>query len=85
MGILGILKAGAAWLALDPALPRVVHLHRRAAFAGTWGELQRDLRDGPEKAVQRLLDGAAMVGPRTAAEAARRRAAAASWSARRSG
>jgi uncharacterized protein (DUF1800 family) len=40
-------------------LPRVVHLHRRAAFAATWDELQRDLKDGPERAVQRLLDGAA--------------------------
>jgi hypothetical protein len=34
-------------------LSRVVHLHRRAAFAGTWDELQRDLKDGPEKAVSR--------------------------------
>lgn len=40
-------------------LARVVHLHRRAAFAGTWGELQRDLNDGPEKAIARLLDGSA--------------------------
>jgi uncharacterized protein (DUF1800 family) len=40
-------------------LRRVVHLHRRAAFAGTWGELQRDLADGPEKAVARLLNGKA--------------------------
>jgi uncharacterized protein (DUF1800 family) len=40
-------------------LRRVVHLHRRAAFAGTWTELQRDLRDGPEKAVARLLTGTA--------------------------
>jgi uncharacterized protein (DUF1800 family) len=40
-------------------LARVVHLHRRAAFAGTWAELQRDLKDGPERAVRRMLDGAA--------------------------
>jgi uncharacterized protein (DUF1800 family) len=40
-------------------LPRVVHLHRRAAFAGTWDELRRDLADGPEKAVGRLLAGTA--------------------------
>src|SRR5262249_36132154 len=40
-------------------LARVVHLHRRAAFAGTWAELQRDLADGPEKAVGRLLSGSA--------------------------
>jgi uncharacterized protein (DUF1800 family) len=53
------------WAAYSPDdrqpwdLRRVVHLHRRAAFAGTWGELQRDLTDGPEKAVSRLLDGMA--------------------------
>jgi uncharacterized protein (DUF1800 family) len=53
------------WAAYAPGekqpwdLRRVVHLHRRAAFAGTWGELQRDLRDGPEKAVARLLNGTA--------------------------
>jgi uncharacterized protein (DUF1800 family) len=40
-------------------LKRVVHLHRRAAFAGTWDELQRDLKDGPEKAVARLVAGTA--------------------------
>jgi uncharacterized protein (DUF1800 family) len=34
---------------------RVVHLHRRAGFAATWGELQRDLKDGPDKSVGRLL------------------------------
>jgi uncharacterized protein (DUF1800 family) len=44
-------------------LKRVVHLHRRAAFAGTWGELQRDLADGPDKAVGRLLDGQANLHP----------------------
>lgn len=36
---------------------RVVHLHRRAGFAATWSEIQRDLRDGPEAAVTRLLRG----------------------------
>ncbi len=41
------------------SLARVIHLHRRAAFAATWDELQRDLADGPEPAVRRLLDGAA--------------------------
>ena len=34
---------GAPW-----NLRRVVHLHRRAGFAATWLELQRDLVDGPE-------------------------------------
>lgn len=40
-------------------LRRVVHLHRRAAFAGTWDELHRDLADGPQAAVSRLLAGTA--------------------------
>jgi uncharacterized protein (DUF1800 family) len=38
-------------------LRRVVHLHRRAGFAATWQELQRDLKDGPAKSVDRLLQG----------------------------
>ena len=40
-------------------LRRVVHLHRRAGFAGTWDELQRDLKDGPAAAVDRILAGTA--------------------------
>lgn len=38
-------------------LRRVVHLHRRAAFAAPWGVLQRDLVDGPQAAIDRLLAG----------------------------
>src|SRR5215468_10370376 len=38
-------------------LRRVVHLHRRAGFAASWDELQRDLKDGPEKSLDRLLKG----------------------------
>lgn len=38
-------------------LSRVVHLHRRAGFSGNWDELQRDLREGPEAAVDRFLSG----------------------------
>jgi uncharacterized protein (DUF1800 family) len=38
-------------------LRRVVHLHRRAGFAGTWDELQRDLRDGPGASIDRILAG----------------------------
>src|SRR3954466_13394257 len=38
-------------------LRRVVHLHRRAGFAATWEELQRDLKDGPEASINRLLEG----------------------------
>src|SRR5436305_4107520 len=36
---------------------RVVHLHRRAGFAATWTQIQRDLADGPEASVARLLAG----------------------------
>ncbi|MFI5454403.1 MAG: DUF1800 family protein [Isosphaerales bacterium] len=43
---------GAPW-----NLRRVVHLHRRAGFAATWDELQRDLKDGPEASINRLLEG----------------------------
>src|SRR4249919_1169555 len=38
---------------------RVVHLHRRAGFAATWDELQRDLKDGPRASVDRLVAGKA--------------------------
>jgi uncharacterized protein (DUF1800 family) len=40
-------------------LRRVVHLHRRAGFAATWDELQRDLKEGPAACVDRLLAGKA--------------------------
>jgi uncharacterized protein (DUF1800 family) len=40
-------------------LHRVVHLHRRAGFAATWNEIQRDLKDGPEKSIERVLSGKA--------------------------
>ncbi len=36
---------------------RVVHLHRRVVFGGTWNELQRDLNEKPQDAVSRLLSG----------------------------
>src|SRR5579884_3568144 len=39
-------------------LRRVVHLHRRAGFAATWSEIQRDLKDGPGPSIDRLLSGA---------------------------
>jgi uncharacterized protein (DUF1800 family) len=42
-------------------LRRVVHLHRRAGFAAVWDELQRDVHDGPEAAVDRFLAGRACV------------------------
>src|SRR6185437_5751516 len=40
-------------------LRRVVHLHRRAGFAATWSEIQRDLKDGPKASIDRLLTGKA--------------------------
>src|SRR5262249_10345517 len=39
-------------------LVRAWTLRRRAGFAGTWAELQRDLESGPEEAVDRVLAGA---------------------------
>jgi uncharacterized protein (DUF1800 family) len=38
-------------------LRRVVHLHRRAGFAATWSEIQRDLKGGPGPSIDRLLSG----------------------------
>src|SRR5258707_3134521 len=43
-------------------LSRVVHLHRRAGFAASWDELQRDLNDGPEASINRVLEGKARRG-----------------------
>jgi hypothetical protein len=40
-------------------LKRVLHLHRRAGFAASWDELQRDLKDGPGKCLDRILKGEA--------------------------
>ncbi len=38
-------------------LRRVVHLHRRAGFAASWEELERDLKEGPDASINRLLEG----------------------------
>lgn len=38
-------------------LRRVVHLHRRAGFAATWDELQRDLQEGPQASIDRVMNG----------------------------
>jgi hypothetical protein len=37
-------------------LKKVAHLHRRAAFGASWTELKRDLKEGPDAAVDRLLE-----------------------------
>lgn len=56
-------KTSDPWTAYAPDadspwnLARVVHLHRRAGFAATWGEVQRDLKDGPAKSIERVLRG----------------------------
>jgi uncharacterized protein (DUF1800 family) len=53
------------WAAYKPSdevpwdLRRVAHLHRRAGFAGSWAELQRDIKDGPDASIDRLLTGKA--------------------------
>jgi uncharacterized protein (DUF1800 family) len=36
-----------------------VHLHRRAGLGASWPEIERDLKDGPEASVNRLLAGKA--------------------------
>ena len=45
----------------SPELPwnfqRAKHLHRRASFGATWSELNRDVKDGVDAAVNRLLSG----------------------------
>jgi uncharacterized protein (DUF1800 family) len=38
-------------------LERVVRIHRRAGFGATWDEVRRDLADGPEPSIGRLLSG----------------------------
>jgi uncharacterized protein (DUF1800 family) len=54
-----------AWAPYEPSAEapwdrrRVVHLHRRAGFAATWAEVQRDLKDGPKASIDRLLAGKA--------------------------
>jgi uncharacterized protein (DUF1800 family) len=51
------------WAPYEPSaeapwnLRRVVHLHRRAGFAASWPEIERDLKEGPEASVTRLLEG----------------------------
>ena len=58
-------KSAGYWQPYLPAdtapwnLKRVVHLHRRAGFVATWNELQRDLADGPEASIGRVISGKA--------------------------
>ena len=43
-------------------LRRVVHLHKRAGFGATWPEIKRDLSDGPEASIERVLTGTSRIG-----------------------
>ncbi len=58
-----VAESGGQWASYVPDsqapwdLRRVVHLHRRTGFAATWDEIQRDLKDGPEASINRLLEG----------------------------
>jgi uncharacterized protein (DUF1800 family) len=36
---------------------RVAHLHRRAGFGATWGQVRRDVTEGFEPSLRRILDG----------------------------
>ena len=53
-------------------LSRVVHLHRRAGFGATWKEIQRDLKDGINTSVDRVLKGSSRLSgvPKEFAETA---------------
>ena len=50
------------WRAYQPTasdpwdIRKVAHLHRRAGFGANWRELQRDLADGPQASITRLLN-----------------------------
>ena len=52
-----------AWQPYKPSgdapwgLKRAGHLHRRAAFGASMAELQRSVKDGPAKSLERLLKG----------------------------
>src|SRR5580704_2812400 len=49
------------WVPYEPSpqepwdLRKVSHLHRRAGFGANWAELTRDLKAGPAKSIERLL------------------------------
>jgi uncharacterized protein (DUF1800 family) len=59
----------APWEAYEPsdASPwnrrRVVHLHRRAGFGAPWSQIERDLADGPQASIDRLLAGKSSAKP----------------------
>jgi uncharacterized protein (DUF1800 family) len=55
-------SAPSGWRRYEPSdsapwdLQRVVHLHRRAGFGADWESLQRDLGEGPDATIDRLLN-----------------------------
>jgi len=52
-----------AWSVYTPTdsapwdMARVAHLHRRAGFRAPWHVLKRDLAEGPETSIRRLIEG----------------------------
>ncbi len=54
---------GACWLPWRPAGSdrwdegKAAHLHRRAGFGATWGQVIRDVSEGFERAVRRVIEG----------------------------
>jgi uncharacterized protein (DUF1800 family) len=59
---------GQAWKPYQPGTDspwnaaRVAHLHRRAGFGATWGQIERGLAEGFEPSIRRVLEGDS-VGP----------------------
>lgn len=59
---------GEAWKPYQPGpesswnAARVAHFHRRAGFGATWGQLERDLAEGFEPSIRRVLESDS-VGP----------------------
>src|SRR4051794_31259728 len=62
---------GRAWAPFQPDRSRpwdleaVSHLHRRAGFAAPWAILRRDLKEGPDASIGRLLQGETDAGDGT--------------------
>ncbi len=64
---------------------RVIHLHRRAGFGAPWSAIRRDVADGPEKSIGRVLHGDSQGPDGRPAEAIREIAQTLSESASRDG
>lgn len=50
------------WQPFEPSehdrwdLNKVAHLHRRVGFGASWSTLQRDIRDGPQRTIARIMN-----------------------------